>query len=135
MTSVKILDRTIAAGDLANLTLTDAQISATAAIAPSKIKGTAWTSDNDGAASTLDADLLDGQSSAAFAPAGHTHAAYWVNASATLRLTANSVQPAACAIDLAGSIALTHTYTLCICGNVGAAWAWRAPDGATPCTW
>ncbi|MEK6606832.1 MAG: hypothetical protein AABZ30_04145, partial [Myxococcota bacterium] len=36
--------------------------------------GTVWTSGNDGAASTLDADLLDGLSSAAFAVAAHTHA-------------------------------------------------------------
>lgn len=35
--------------------------------------GTVWTSGNDGVASTLDADLLDGQDSAAFATASHTH--------------------------------------------------------------
>ncbi|MEK6606983.1 MAG: hypothetical protein AABZ30_04910, partial [Myxococcota bacterium] len=36
--------------------------------------GTVWTSGSDGAGSTLDADLLDGFSSAAFAAAAHTHA-------------------------------------------------------------
>lgn len=35
---------------------------------------TIWHSANDGAGSGLDADLLDGQSSAAFAAASHTHA-------------------------------------------------------------
>lgn len=37
--------------------------------------GTAWHSGNDGAGSGLDADLLDGQSSAAFAAASHAHSA------------------------------------------------------------
>lgn len=135
VTSAKIFDGTIAAADLAAGTLTDAQISATAAIAPSKIKGTAWTSANDGATSTLDADLLDGQSSAAFAPASHTHATYWVNASATLKLTPSVAAPIACAAVTAGTIAMTDNYTLCICGMPPSGWAWVTLDGLTACAW
>jgi len=56
VTSAMITDNQIA----------DADISASANITPSKISGTAWTSSNDGSGSGLDADLLDGQSSAAF---------------------------------------------------------------------
>ena len=41
--------------------------------------GTVWTSGNDGASSTLDADLLDGQHASAFALAGHNHdTVYWM---------------------------------------------------------
>ncbi|MDI6793822.1 MAG: hypothetical protein QME81_13315 [bacterium] len=46
--------------------IADADISSAAAIAPSKISGTAWTSANDGAGSGLDADLLDGQHASDF---------------------------------------------------------------------
>jgi hypothetical protein len=53
--------------------VTDEDISADAAIDPSKVAGTAWTSANDGAGSGLDADLLDGQHADAFAPAVHQH--------------------------------------------------------------
>jgi hypothetical protein len=41
--------------------------------------GTPWTSANDGSASTLDADLLDGQHASAFALAAHNHDAAYVN--------------------------------------------------------
>ena len=41
--------------------------------------GTVWTSGNDGSASTLDADLLDGSHASAFATAGHLHDATYVN--------------------------------------------------------
>jgi len=43
------------------------------ALSPDSIAGTAWTAANDGTGSGLDADLLDGQDSAAFAPADHNH--------------------------------------------------------------
>jgi hypothetical protein len=46
--------------------IVDADISASANIAPSKISGTAWTSNNDGSGSGLDADLLDGEHASAF---------------------------------------------------------------------
>jgi hypothetical protein len=49
-----------------DLEIVDVDISGTAAIDPSKIAGTAWTGDNDGIGSGLDADLLDGQEAAAF---------------------------------------------------------------------
>jgi hypothetical protein len=41
--------------------------------------GTVWTSGNDGAASTLDADLLDGQHSSYFSPTTHNHDSVYVN--------------------------------------------------------
>ena len=47
-------------------TIVDADISNTANISPSKIAGTAWTANNDGSGSGLDADLLDGQQASAF---------------------------------------------------------------------
>lgn len=43
------------------------------ALSPDRIAGTAWTSANDGHTSGMDADLLDGQQSYAFAAAGHNH--------------------------------------------------------------
>jgi len=54
-------------------TIVDADIAAAAAIAPSKIAGTAWTSTNDGTGSGLDADLLDGLHASAFAASTHAH--------------------------------------------------------------
>lgn len=62
--SSKILDGTI----------TDNDISSSAGIIPSKIFGTAWTSQNDGSGSGLDADLFDGQNSSSFGliPASQT---------------------------------------------------------------
>lgn len=42
-------------------------------LSPDRISGTAWTSLNDGSASGLDADMLDGQDSSSFAAAGHAH--------------------------------------------------------------
>ena len=56
----------VSSGMITDGQIVDADISSTAAIAPSKISGTAWTSTNDGAGSGLDADLLDGQNSTAF---------------------------------------------------------------------
>jgi hypothetical protein len=50
------------------------------ALSPAKVAGTAWTSQNDGAGSGLDADLFDGLQAAAFAPAGHNHDTAYVNA-------------------------------------------------------
>jgi hypothetical protein len=46
--------------------IANADISPTAAIDPGKITGTAWTSNNDGAGSGLDADKLDGLESTSF---------------------------------------------------------------------
>lgn len=43
------------------------------ALSPTKITGTAWTSGNDGSGTGLDADLLDGNHSNAFATASHNH--------------------------------------------------------------
>lgn len=43
------------------------------ALTPAKIAGTAWTATNDGPGSGLNADFLDGLSSASFANASHPH--------------------------------------------------------------
>ncbi len=48
-------------------------------ISPNRISGNAWTSLNDGPTSGLNADLLDGYHSGAFAAAGHNHDAAYVN--------------------------------------------------------
>jgi hypothetical protein len=53
--------------------ITNTHISTTAAIAPAKISGTAWTAANDGSGSGLDADLLDTKHAIEFASSGHDH--------------------------------------------------------------
>jgi hypothetical protein len=50
------------------------------ALTADRIAGVAWTSANDGTGTGLDADLLDGSHSSAFAPAIHTHDATSINA-------------------------------------------------------
>ena len=50
----------ITTGMITDNQIMDADISVSANIAPSKISGIAWTSNNDGSGSGLDADLLDG---------------------------------------------------------------------------
>ncbi len=56
----------VTSGMVVNGQIVDADISSSAAIAPSKISGIAWTSSNDGPGSGLDADLLDGQHASGF---------------------------------------------------------------------
>lgn len=71
----------VLAGDMSSITggmitdgeVTDADIAADAAIDPGKIAGTAWTSDNDGSGSGLDADTVDGLHADAFADTAHDH--------------------------------------------------------------
>ncbi len=58
---------------LASGVVTNQSVASNAAIDPTKIAGTAWTGQNDGTGSGLDADLLDGSSASAFATAGHDH--------------------------------------------------------------
>lgn len=48
-------------------------------LSPDRINGVAWTKINDGIASGLDADLLDGQEAAAFALSSHNHDPAYVN--------------------------------------------------------
>lgn len=75
--TVKLIDKYLQQGQansvnssmIVDSTITNADISGTANISPSKISGTAWTSTNDGTSSGLDADLLDGQ-----------HGSYYTNA-------------------------------------------------------
>lgn len=57
---VEIANNSITGEKLANGTITNVHISGSADIDPSKILGTAWTSENDGSGSGLDADILDG---------------------------------------------------------------------------
>lgn len=83
VTSPKIRDYTIQRRDLASGsvnspkildgTIANTDIAGNAAIAASKIAGTAWTALNDGPSSGLDADLLDGQDASDFASSGHYH--------------------------------------------------------------
>ena len=56
----------ITSGMIADGQITDADVSATAGIDPAKISGTAWTAATDGSGSGLDADTLDGLTSADF---------------------------------------------------------------------
>ncbi|MDI6793821.1 MAG: hypothetical protein QME81_13310 [bacterium] len=56
---------------IANGEIVNEDISSAAAIDPSKISGTAWTSTNDGSGSGLDADLLDGKQASDFLSAAN----------------------------------------------------------------
>ena len=57
---VDILDNSIIGSKLANASIVNRHIADSAEIDPSKILGTAWTAENDGSDSGLDADTLDG---------------------------------------------------------------------------
>lgn len=69
----------------------DADVSVGAAIDPSKISGTAWTSTNDGSGSGLDADMLDGIHAADFATGLKSWESTWfhVSTNETVTLTHN----------------------------------------------
>lgn len=69
----EIADNSITGDKIANGTITDADVSDSSDIDPSKILGTAWTGLNDGTGSGLDADKLDGKNSDEFATAAHSH--------------------------------------------------------------
>jgi hypothetical protein len=56
----KIAANAVDSSKIADGSIVNSDISPTAAIDPTKINGTAWTSTNDGAGSGLDADTLDG---------------------------------------------------------------------------
>jgi hypothetical protein len=64
--TLSVSDEGITTDKIANGTIVNADISSSAAISPTKINGTAWTSTNDGAGSGLDADMLDGFHSSSF---------------------------------------------------------------------
>ena len=57
---VEILDNSILGSKLANASISNRHIAESAEIDPSKIQGTAWTAENDGSGSGLDADTIDG---------------------------------------------------------------------------
>lgn len=78
--------------------------------------GTVWTSTNDGAGSGLDADLLDGLSSAAFAAASHPHSAADIT-SGTLAVARGGTG---------------QTTQLGITREVTKAWTIQADPGGTP---
>jgi hypothetical protein len=63
----------ITGGMITDGEITDADIAADAAIDPAKIDGTAWTSEDDGDGSGLDADMVDGYHANEFADSGHHH--------------------------------------------------------------
>lgn len=121
VTTAKIADLAIGAAQIGlgaittdqiqNGTLADIDISTTAAIAQSKISN---------AARAIDADMVDGQHAAAFATAGHTHDATYVNEGQGNAIATAMVQDGAItsrkwlptvASDLAANIA-SHTGTV-----------------------
>jgi hypothetical protein len=53
--------------------ITDEDVASDAAIAPDKIAGGAWTSENDGSGSGMDADTVDGLHADAFSDTAHSH--------------------------------------------------------------
>ena len=60
--------------DIVNVEATDLQLNGTSVLTSGSLpSGTIWTSDNDGAGSGLNADLLDGSHASAFADSGHNH--------------------------------------------------------------
>lgn len=97
VTTTKLADQAVTAAKIANNTITGSQLAAGAvagsviadgAITPSKVfDGTCLSEirDDDGAGSTLDADLLDGHDSSYFSAGGHTHGnTYWAIGGNTL---------------------------------------------------
>ena len=66
VTAAKIQGNAVNSAKILNGAIVNADISSMAAISPSKISGTAWTSTNDGSGTGLDADTLDGASSGEF---------------------------------------------------------------------
>jgi hypothetical protein len=74
-------DEYVVKGDIGSVTgdmirdaiITDDDISPDADINPAKIGGTAWTSENDGHDSGLNADMVDSLHADAFASSGHIH--------------------------------------------------------------
>ncbi|MCK4973255.1 MAG: hypothetical protein KAS52_08030, partial [Candidatus Heimdallarchaeota archaeon] len=70
---VDILDNSILGSKLANNSILNRHINDDASIDPSKISGVAWTANNDGLGSGLDADTLDSMSSDEFAGVVHSH--------------------------------------------------------------
>ena len=82
----------ITSGMITDGEIADADVSATAAIDPSKIFGTAWTSNNDGSGSGLEADLLDSYDSSFFATATHDHDTDYVNEGQANSITSGMIQ-------------------------------------------
>ena len=74
---VEILDNSILGSKLANASISNRHIVESAEIDPSKIQGTAWTAENDGSGSGLDADTLDGTDSSQFVRSGVTEIRYF----------------------------------------------------------
>ncbi len=66
VTVLKLGNNAVTTAKINNGTILNADISTSAAIDPLKILGAAWTAANDGAASGLDADVLDGLDSVVF---------------------------------------------------------------------
>ena len=66
VTAAKIQSNAVTTAKILDGTIANADISLTAAISPSKISGTAWTSTNDGSSSGLDPGNLDGLTSGQF---------------------------------------------------------------------
>jgi hypothetical protein len=71
--AISVKASSITSGMIKDGEIVDGDIFGGAEIDPAKIAGTAWTSNNDGAGSGLDADILDGYHADAFSPTGHFH--------------------------------------------------------------
>jgi hypothetical protein len=65
---------------------------------------------------------------------GTTSPAATLDIAGFMRMTKNTSAPATCSATNDGSIALNHSYTLCICNGGSGAWV-KASDGATSCAW
>ena len=100
----------ITSGMITDNQIVDADIYAFANITPSKISGTAWTSNNDGSGSGLDADLLDGLHSTSFLS------------------TSNDYGRQGVATDLyEGSQTLSSKYSLSSHNHFGQTWSGTGP--------
>ncbi len=66
ITDTKLANGAVTSSKIQDGTIADSDISASADISPGKIRGTAWTSANDGSGSGLDADTVDGFHASAF---------------------------------------------------------------------
>lgn len=66
VTAAKLATNSVATTNIIDGTIANTDIASGAAIDPSKISGTAWTSTNDGTGTGLDADTIDGINSTTF---------------------------------------------------------------------
>jgi len=71
--AAKLADNAVTSAKIADGQIANADISASAAIDPGKISGTAWTYANDGSGTGLDADMVDSKHASEFSAVTHNH--------------------------------------------------------------